>query len=194
MSHTPKRQPENEFMSTFSLRCIKSRPREAVTISGQSNPDFRNSILSYVRETFLFFINTNKQIKQPFCLKLLLKLRWSSTKHSNPSACWVITVYYCVGRGQWVRKSSSPLLLLLIEATVKTGGRFRAQQQYPTDLCRIANKGGRILRRPLKIQGLPAPIVKEHSLPSSHIKSWEGSKYESAVFSVVLTLLPLGAN
>ena len=60
---------------------------------------------------------------------------------------------------------------LLIEATVKTGGRFRAQQQYPTDLCRIANKGGRILRRPIKIQGLPAPIVKEHSLPSSHIKS-----------------------
>ena len=60
LSHTPKRQPENEFMSTFSLRCRKSRPREAVTISGQSNPDFRNSILSYARET-LFFINTNKQ-------------------------------------------------------------------------------------------------------------------------------------
>ena len=61
LSHTPKHQPENEFMSTLSLRCRKSRTREAEIISGQSNPDFRNSILSYVRETLLFFINTNKQ-------------------------------------------------------------------------------------------------------------------------------------
>ena len=108
LSHTPKRQPENEFMSTFSLRCIKSRPREAVTISGQSNPDFRNSILSYVREIFLFFINTNKQIKQPLCLKLLLKLRWSSTKHSNPSACWVIYCLLLRGEGAVVKEKFFP--------------------------------------------------------------------------------------
>lgn len=60
------------------------------------------------RHYYSLLIQTNKQIKQPLCLKLLLKLCWSSTKHSNPSECWIIYCLFLHGEGAVVKENFLP--------------------------------------------------------------------------------------